>query len=479
MNAAGSVTADELVFALARRGLTLPSEVSTFIVLEGCDAMLTDGPRELAGLTELRISERGVLSLSGPACDDERGARSLHRALVELLRAAGPIVPSALAALAAHGPRSKHFSIGALRDELEAALVPLNRNASRRILARFARDAAQPILDREDVDAALNSLLEAGPPPANDVPGGGGRPRRNTPESPLQVDLFEGMHFEDSAARPLDDELSSLPPPARSSERTPSIRPAFSPSSGARDSLHSLRERAEQLSEQPADPSGSRKLFIGFALIAMAVAGVAFAYSLRSQRSSAGETQAPAIADEPVPVRGGDLTVRVSQPNAQVLRFVGRAPLTVSGLPIGAAHEFVATAEDHRPARVLVPANADWEPTAQGALYEVALQLEQAAGGERDLTLELGPSRLTSQTSEQPSRLGSVRVVSTPRGARVYQLVGFSPEVKVENLPLSEAHELLVYREGFAPLVRAVTVDDFKEQSGRWVAELSFELRKR
>jgi hypothetical protein len=70
-------------------------------------------------------------------------------------------------------------------------------------------------------------------------------------------------------------------------------------------------------------------------------------------------------------------------------------------------------------------------------------------------------------------------VVATPRGARVYQLIGFSPDVTVQDLPLDQPQELLVYREGYAPLVRALSETDFETKGNRRVAELSVDLVKR
>src|SRR5205085_1059553 len=124
-------SAEELLRALDRRSATLPAEISTFLVLEGCESMISNGPRELVGLASVRISEHGTVALSGPACDDETSARGLHRVLTTLLLAAGPELSPALRSLAENGPRGGVFELNALRDELEAALVPLNRNASR------------------------------------------------------------------------------------------------------------------------------------------------------------------------------------------------------------------------------------------------------------------------------------------------------------------------------------------------------------
>jgi hypothetical protein len=70
-------------------------------------------------------------------------------------------------------------------------------------------------------------------------------------------------------------------------------------------------------------------------------------------------------------------------------------------------------------------------------------------------------------------------VITTPRGARVYQLVGFSPNAKVENLPLDGAQELLIFREGYAPVLRELQPSDFVPQGNKRVAEITVELKKK
>jgi hypothetical protein len=487
MSPQASVSGDELVRALDRRNATLPAEIGTFLVFEGCESMLQNGPREVSGLGSVRISEHGVVTLGGAACDDETCARGLHQLLSTLLLAAGPALSPALTRLTQDGPRGGKFTLRGLHDELEAALVPLNRNASRRVLSRFAREAAQPMVASEDVDAALSSLLGVSDRPANDGPSSlGARARPSLAPEPLQVDLFDGMELGGEESRYLEPSPAAreLDDPLRGSSLRTSGRPSFAPTPAQdRDRLRSLRALAGEASTDDGGVS-SRKLLIGFSLIALAIVSVAVAMSLRVPEPARPLANARVLDDSAASVRGGDLVVRVAQPNAQVLRFVGRAPVTVPDLPVGIAHEFVATAEGHRPSRVLVPASADWEATAEGARYELALQLAPiepgvgAAPPATDEALALGPSRLAAQDGQRTTRLGSVRVVATPRGARVYQLVGFSPEVQVQDVPLDQPQELLIYREGYAPVVRALSEADFVSKSGRRVAELDVELHK-
>jgi hypothetical protein len=465
MSAAGSVSVDELVRALGRKSATLPAEIAAFIAFSGCESMLEQGPRELAGATQVRVNENGTVVLSGPACEETQGARSLHRVLVTMLDAAGRNLPDALQRLRER-PEHEINSLRSLLDQLEATLVPLNRTASRRVLARFAREAAYPLIDAGAVDAALNSLLSE---PAND----GRRARSLEPDArPLQVDLLEGLDL-DGDEHYLETKVTAASRMSELEEGSSraSVRPSMGPSKP------SIRSQASGL-EELGSPSSSRKLFIGFALVAAAVLVVIAATSIRDESARQELLQAEAAAATAELARPiatsqvGDLAVHVSEPNAQVLRYIGRAPVSVENLPVGVAHEFVASAEGHAPTRALVPANAEWEATAEGARYELAMQLNEGNDA-----LELGPSRLTAQGNARGT--GSVRVVTTPRGARVYQLIGFSPDVKVENLPLDAQQELLIFREGFAPVLRVLQASDFTQQGDKRVAQVTIELSRK
>jgi hypothetical protein len=170
---------------------------------------------------------------------------------------------------------------------------------------------------------------------------------------------------------------------------------------------------------------------------------------------------------------GGDLEVRVTNERAQILRFVGRGPVTVEHLPLGVAHEFVATAEGRAPARLLVPKDAEWDSTPDGKRFEAAMQL---AGGGEGASLDLGDTLLPQDVGSPSSTLGSLRIVTTPKGAKVYQVIGFAPQALVEDLPVEATQELLIFRKGHVAEVRVVAPSDFVEQGGRKRAVLDVTL---
>ncbi|HEX6243729.1 MAG TPA: hypothetical protein VFZ61_22600, partial [Polyangiales bacterium] len=150
-------------------------------------------------------------------------------------------------------------------------------------------------------------------------------------------------------------------------------------------------------------------------------------------------------------------------------------PVNVPNLPQGISHEFVALADEVAPARLLVPKDAEWEATSDGPRYEAAMQLSKAATP--TATRELGETLLPQDVGSPSSTLGTVRIVTSPKGAKVYQVIGFAPEARVENLPLDATQELLVYRKGYAAEIKVVAPSDYVQaEGGRNVAVLNVAL---
>jgi len=175
--------------------------------------------------------------------------------------------------------------------------------------------------------------------------------------------------------------------------------------------------------------------------------------------------------------RFGNLVVSVSPPRAQVLLFVGRGPAVAHQLPPGLAHEFIAIADGRVPTRAVVPPDAQWEETEEGPRYELAMQT-----GEAEMAadaFDLGATRLPREMGEPLPELGSVRIVTNPPGAKVYQLVGFAPSVRIESLNIERPHELLIWHEGHAPERVVVGPSDFRDAEGEHLAEIRVELTER
>jgi hypothetical protein len=143
------------------------------------------------------------------------------------------------------------------------------------------------------------------------------------------------------------------------------------------------------------------------------------------------------------------------------------------------AQEFIAMAIEHRPARALLPADAVWDELDGQPRYELAIQARPLHGqeGRRSRSTDaLGPTLLPQNVGAPTGRLGSVRVVTTPRAAQVYQLIGFTPDVHVDNLPLDHAYELLVYAEGRGSQRKRIEPSDFHDENGKRVALVDVQL---
>jgi hypothetical protein len=155
---------------------------------------------------------------------------------------------------------------------------------------------------------------------------------------------------------------------------------------------------------------------------------------------------------------------------------IGTGPAIATHLLVGIAHEFVALRDGFAPARGLVPRMAEWRAVDGEFRYELALQLPETTARGRDQ--ELGPSLLRDPPGQPTGALGSVRVVTSPPGAEVYQLVGFTPDVKVGNLVVSDPVDLLIWLPEHPLRRRRVAASDWKSDNGSLVADVDVDLDK-
>lgn len=172
------------------------------------------------------------------------------------------------------------------------------------------------------------------------------------------------------------------------------------------------------------------------------------------------------------------LSVRSYPSRAQVLLFVGRSPVLVQNLPAGVVHEFVALSDQGRSWRAVAALdrsgsrcmNVNDRPDSrstpkdpvpltekqQGArppgvtetsqVCEIVIDIE---GREIHRPLwDLGPTLLPREVGQLTGPLGAVRVITQPAGLNVYQLVGFTPDARIDNLSVEQASELLIYASG-------------------------------
>ena len=122
-----------------------------------------------------------------------------------------------------------------------------------------------------------------------------------------------------------------------------------------------------------------------------------------------------------------------------------------------------------------MPADGVWEPSDDGHLYELPVQ-----GRSEDMAFDdlvLGETTLPRDAMGTPTgELGSVRVVTAPREAKVYMLIGFSPGVGVDNQRTDQPVELLIWAENHTPQRVMVGPSDWTDEAGNRTARLEVEL---
>ena len=69
-----------------------------------------------------------------------------------------------------------------------------------------------------------------------------------------------------------------------------------------------------------------------------------------------------------------------------------------------------------------------------------------------------------------------MRIVTAPPGAKVYQLVGFTPDVRIADVRADEIAELIVFAAGHLPQRVVVGPSDWRLRAGVRSAEVSLTL---
>ena len=128
-----SVTLREVMGAARSRAASLAAEVAGYLVLGAADQAAA---RAVTG-DDVVLGEDGTVRIaSGHSADDAQAEAALRLLLGQLLLEASSVTPALLRA----SQRPAAAGIDALVQELEAALIPVNRGAGRRALARLHRD---------------------------------------------------------------------------------------------------------------------------------------------------------------------------------------------------------------------------------------------------------------------------------------------------------------------------------------------------
>jgi hypothetical protein len=164
----------ELIGAAARKRTGVPPEIAAFLALEVAEGLSTKPA--VVETTDVMVTDDGQVAVfpKASSAPEAQAARAVGAILARILMGGTSVVPPALNALvnrATDGQRG-YGDLATLRKDLEAVLIPLNRGAARRVLARFVREvlrqptpvhSAQPIpIDpREGATDAVDELLSA------------------------------------------------------------------------------------------------------------------------------------------------------------------------------------------------------------------------------------------------------------------------------------------------------------------------------
>ncbi len=170
MNSAldASVTLEDVLAVVQTRRVPLAPELAGYLALEIAEASASWGSAVEPRL--VYVSEEGSVALvrqrgGAPRTDDERrGPPSVRVILGEMLAAGGGSTPALNAVARKNDPDGDGL---ALAQELEAALIPVNRSAGRRALARLARDVKR-VMNKVGRNAEATSVASRREPSRDD-----------------------------------------------------------------------------------------------------------------------------------------------------------------------------------------------------------------------------------------------------------------------------------------------------------------------
>ncbi len=153
-----SVTLEEIFAVVAQKRAPLTPELAGYLVLELAEGAATAGEIDTRSVY---VSEEGSVALvRGPNEPVGDAEVSLRRLLAKLLEASGASTP----ALASVAKRRGGTGVAVMVEELEASLIPVNRSAGKRALARLARETKR-VTNRIGRNASVPDIARS-PAPA-------------------------------------------------------------------------------------------------------------------------------------------------------------------------------------------------------------------------------------------------------------------------------------------------------------------------
>jgi serine/threonine-protein kinase len=237
------------------------------------------------------------------------------------------------------------------------------------------------------------------------------------------------------------------PPPRRASTNTAgAVRPA-SDIGGMFDAYNQIY------------PPRKKRVFIWIALTVFAASALAmYLYTqtdLFDPGRRAAEDRAAEQADEDALARHAsaqvqpvDLTITSPEPDAAVWLLLGRTPFESMSLSSAMVHELRFEHEGYLPLDLRVT-GYEWkgdDKQARRAAVSATLQ----AGEPKGPVPAVGPEPASPPPPGPPGR-GVLAVTSTPPGAQVWMLIGFTPRATITGLPAGRDVEVKVLKDGFLP----------------------------
>lgn len=166
-----TLNAKELLEAADSGLIGIPVEIGAYLVLLTVEE-LSERARSFTSADIVLLpggDASGALRIdSARSASEEEATRSATEFLKELLLASSGASPGALIAWLERAESGAKLTLAEMHDVVEASLVPLNREASERALARFlrksterlrAQEKARDELSEEAIDQELDALL--------------------------------------------------------------------------------------------------------------------------------------------------------------------------------------------------------------------------------------------------------------------------------------------------------------------------------
>lgn len=407
----------QLVDELEQRGDRLPFEIGAFVALEACEGLLQESVKLEPDDVRVTLEGSVLVADSAASADPDEAARSLVSVLARLLVAAGPGVPPYLLQLvkeSATGEASRDLKT--LHDAIEASLIPINRGASRRVLARLVRESDRP--------------------PAPEIP----------EVDPRELDAELDELLRDPAIRSLETKETQA-----TDEEAPSV--AAAEAASEEDDPVTERIRVPRELREPSEPVGpvlsetspSQGVPLGAASVQAPLATAAVAASSAAERSPLPKREVP----EPVTA-----TIRKWQPAEEPQAEAEAGPQdepTESLAPVGSSSLRESKAAP-LPVAALDREFLTEPATQRRGGWGVWLLLGALGLGVYGLfasgTLERVLQPVAPAAAPAPS--GSIEVNVSPADAQIFLFIGRGPAV-AEELPVGSAHEFIVFGDGLHP----------------------------